>query len=663
MSESQPQNVAADQEQTPESAAPTQAETQAARTEPEDTGAPAPEGAAAPEAPEEQPAEPLAQAHAGATDRTPAPQAPAGEQPSPAAAPEPPAPDAAPEPPAADAAPEPPAADAAPEPPAADAAPEAPAEDTSPAEPAEPLAQAHAGVAEQTGAPQDTAEQRSPDEPPAPPAPPVAPPAPAPAPGPAAAPGPRPTPRPTPRPAPRPGPRPGGPAVARPAPPAGPAAAPGPQAPGAQAAAPEPPAPPAPLDPQAAADARAFGRVDEEGNVFVRDGEEERRVGQVPGASAEEAVDLYVRRFLDLAGTVSLVEARLAHIANKDLDQSLKSLRESLTEPAVVGDLSAVRGRVAALESVAAERREKAAAERAEAKAKALVERQAIVEEAESIAAQDPARTQWKHSGERLRGLLDTWREAQKRGPRLDRPSEDELWKRFSHARTAFDRRRRQYFSELDAQQGSVKRAKEALIARAEELSTSTDWGRTAAEYRRLMDEWKAAGRASRKDDDALWARFRAAQQTFFDVRSTVNAEIDASYAENLTVKLALLDEAERLVPVTDLKAAKSALRDLQERWEQAGKVPRNDIQRVEGRMRKVEQAVRDAEQAEWNRSNPETQARATGMAAQLEASIAGLEQDLADAEAQGDARKADQAREALAARRAWLDQVRGVQS
>ncbi|MFH5823233.1 DUF349 domain-containing protein [Georgenia sp. AZ-5] len=413
-----------------------------------------------------------------------------------------------------------------------------------------------------------------------------------------------------------------------------------------------------PVDPHDAAEAAAWGRVDDDGTVWVREATGERVVGQYTGADREEALGFYVRRFLDLQAQVALFEARLPQLSAKEIDQTMATLTEALAEPTAVGDLDALRTRLDQLRAVAEQRREQAAAEREAARAQALAARTAIVEKAEKIAAQDPAKTQWKQSGERLRELLDSWKSAQRSGPRLDRPTEDALWKRFSHARTAFDRHRRQYFSELDAAQAQVKAAKELLIARAEELSSSTDWGRTAAAYRELMDEWKAAGRAARKDDDALWARFRAAQQRFFDARSEQNAQVDAEFAENLKVKLELLEQAEALLPVTDVRAARAALRPIQDRWDEAGKVPRSEVQRVEGRMRAVEQAVRDAEQAMWQRTDPEKKARAEGAAAQLEAAISALESELEQARGTGDARQIAEAEAALQARRAWLDQV-----
>ena len=190
-------------------------------------------------------------------------------------------------------------------------------------------------------------------------------------------------------------------------------------------------------------------------------------------------------------------------------------------------------------------------------------------------------------------------------------------------------------------------------------MSSSTDWAGTSAKYRALMEEWKRAGRASRKEDDALWARFRAAQQVFFDARRAKDEAADAEFAENLKIKEALLAKAEALLPVKNVKAAKRALRPIQDAWEEAGRVPRNAVRRLEGRMRAVEDAIREAENAEWRRTDPETKARAEGLAGQLEDSIAELESDLAAARSAGDAKKIAEAEAALTARRAWLEQVR----
>ena len=138
-------------------------------------------------------------------------------------------------------------------------------------------------------------------------------------------------------------------------------------------------------------------------------------------------------------------------------------------------------------------------------------------------------------------------------GDRSTRDAEQELWKRFSTARSAFDKARRAHFATLDATRKEASAVKEGIIAQAEELSTCTDWGDTARAYRDLMDQWKAAPRAGRADEDALWSRFRAAQDAFFEARSAAHAERDEDQRDNLRAKEALATEAEALLPIRDL--------------------------------------------------------------------------------------------------------------
>lgn len=406
--------------------------------------------------------------------------------------------------------------------------------------------------------------------------------------------------------------------------------------------------------------AEQWGRVDPDGTVWVRTADGERAVGQYPGATEEEALAYFARKYDDLAAQVSLLEQRIraGQISPNDAEQSQHKLEQQVREANAVGDLDALLRRLEALAPLAQERRAEAQRARQQARERALSLRNAVVEEAESIASADAERIPWKVSGDRLRELFEEWRRLQ-RDARLDKHAEDELWKRFSHARTTFDRKRRHYFGALDEQRAQARAVKEQIVAEAEALATSTDWGATAAAYRDLMNRWKAAGRAAKRDDDALWARFRAAQDAFFSARQDAAASTDAEFRENLTRKEALLVEAEALLPVTDITAARSALRDIQERWEAAGRVPRADLSRVEARLRRVEQALREAEQDRWRRSNPEARARAEDVVQQLETAIAGLERDLDTARAAGNERRIREAEQALQARREWLEQAR----
>ncbi len=416
---------------------------------------------------------------------------------------------------------------------------------------------------------------------------------------------------------------------------------------------------PAPLDQAAAAQAAAWGRVDSEGNVWLRSDSGERIVGQYAvGGSAEDALSLYVRRYLDLAAQITLLESRMDNISPEEATSSLKALDEQLVEPAVVGDVEALRTRISALKERATARAAEAAAKREEAKAKAVAERTALIERAEAIAGTDPSKIHWRNSRDELGQIFEQWKAAQKGGPRIDRPTEEGLWQRYSKARSQFDRMRRQHFSALESERSEVVARKNALIAQAEALSDSTDWNNTAAQFRALMDDWRQAGHAARKEDDKLWERFRSAQQKFFDARSSHYAARDEVFNENLQAKLALIEEAESILPVKDLEAARAALHDIQDRWEAIGMVPRADISRTEGRLRQIEDAVRNAEAEKWRRSDPQKKQRSDGMAAQLEHLISELDEQIAAAEAAGDSKKVESLREDRAARQAWLDQV-----
>ncbi|MFI6520776.1 DUF349 domain-containing protein [Spirillospora sp. NPDC050679] len=396
-----------------------------------------------------------------------------------------------------------------------------------------------------------------------------------------------------------------------------------------------------------------WGRVDEDGTVYVKTSDGERVVGSWQAGAPEEALAYFKRKYDSLATEIGLLEQRVktTDLQPQQAQQSVARLREQVADAHAVGDLDALLRRLDALTELVGRRREEVKAQREHARHEAREVKERIVAEAERIAAEE---THWKNGGERLRQLVEEWKAAD----RIDRPTETALWKRLSSARNAFTKRRKAYFATLDDQREEARKDKERLVAEAEAMSGSTDWGDTAAAYRDLMRRWKAAGRASRDVEEDLWARFKGAQDTFFAARSAAFAERDAEFQGNAEVKEQILAEAERLLPVRDVRAARQALRSIQERWEAAGMVPRDQRDRLEGRLRKIEETVRGAEEQEWRRTNPEARARAEATVAQLRSSIEQLEKRLDKAKAAGRDKDVRDAEEALTARRAWLEEA-----
>jgi Domain of Unknown Function (DUF349) len=395
-----------------------------------------------------------------------------------------------------------------------------------------------------------------------------------------------------------------------------------------------------------------WGRVDEHGNVFVRTKEGERAVGQWPDGDPAEALAFFARRYDSLRAEVQLLEQRLrsGHVSPDEASEAANKARAQLLDPRVVGDLDALMARLDGLAEVIAEGRRKRKAERAEKLAAAREQKETIAAAAEKLSSS----SDWRGGVTRLRELLDQWKAL----PRLDKSTDEMLWRRFSAARTTYTRRRKQHFAELNEKRDVATRVKEKLVAEAETLAGSTEWGATSARYRDLMQQWKAAGPAHKEVEDGLWARFRGAQDTFFTARDAVNAEQDREFEANAEKKSALLVEAEKLLPVTDPRAAREALRGISERWDAIGKVPRERARNLEGRMRKVEETVRLADQERWQRSNPEAAARARATVEQLQTLIADLERQRSSAAANGDQRRVKEAEAALAARQQWLQQA-----
>jgi len=404
-----------------------------------------------------------------------------------------------------------------------------------------------------------------------------------------------------------------------------------------------------------------FGRVDADNNVFVIDGSE-RKVGQYPGVTPDEALAYFVRKFEDIAAQVRILEQRVANkVDSQGMKKMAAKLQDELKEPAAVGDLADLRRRVANLDSkIAALVSEKQEASK-EATAEALAKRIAIADRAEAIANQDASKTQWKTSGAEMTKLFEDWQALQKSGPKVSKSEADSVWKRFSSARTRFETAKRGYFAGLDATNKLVKAKKNSIVEQAEALAAKGSDDVTG--YRKLLDEWKNSGRTPGKSDDALWARFKAAGDAIFAKKSETAVVENAEQEKNLAAKLEILKDAEAIDPTKNLAEAKKSLLAIQQRWEKAGRVPKDKLRETEDKLRAIEAKVRSVEEDQWRKTDPAAIERSNSVTAQLEDSIKKLEDDLAKATTSGDAKKVKDATEALAARKAWLEVVKASMS
>ncbi|CAB4839469.1 MAG: DUF349 domain-containing protein [Actinobacteria bacterium] len=406
-------------------------------------------------------------------------------------------------------------------------------------------------------------------------------------------------------------------------------------------------------------DPAAFGRVADDGTVYVRTSSGEKPVGSYPGKSADEALTYFVRKFEMLAAEVALLAARIKSgaLVPSDAYTAVKKLREQVKELNAVGDLEALVASVEQIEPLIEGHREayeaKKAAESAAKKARLeqiLVEKEKIVAEAESLALSES----WKVTGDRLKVLLDEWKSA----PRLEKAADAALWKRFSSSRNKFDKRRRTHFAALEAVQSVVSDAKKAIVTEAESLASSTQWVPTAKQFKVLMDAWKASGRGKPSDDAKMWARFKAAQDQFFTAKNADLEKRDVTMATNLIKREELVLLIEALVPITNLDEAKKALREHMNTWSKIGMTQRDKRTSLDVRVHAVESLIKEAEAAHWRKSDPAAKARAAEVVKQLSDSIENYEKIATKSEAVGNTKKAAESRESANARRVWLSEA-----
>jgi len=388
-----------------------------------------------------------------------------------------------------------------------------------------------------------------------------------------------------------------------------------------------------------------WGRIDADGTVYVKTSDGERAIGSWQAGDADAGLAFYVRRYEDLATEVTLLKQRLESGAGDPASTRThaKELKDQLPTVAAIGDLAGLDARLDELLVAASAKADANAAVREQARAAATAAKEALAVEAEQIGESS---TSWKASGDRLRAIVDEWKLIKG----VDRKTDDALWKRFAAARDAFGRRRGQHFAKLDAERGEAREVKEKLVAQAEELSGSSDWKETSAQMRDLMTEWKAAGRAPRDVEDALWARFRGAQDAFFARRTGVLAERDSEQVDNQRKKEAIIAEVEAL-DTADPRVAQTALRDLQERFDAIGHVPRDAMRRIDERMRHAEQKIRDAADAKWRQGSAQSNPFLTAMRERLSEA----EQKLERARKSGDPARIAKAEQEVADRRALL--------
>ena len=380
-----------------------------------------------------------------------------------------------------------------------------------------------------------------------------------------------------------------------------------------------------------------FGRVENDGTVLVKmpDGSE-KQVGQWAAGDPNDGLAFYIRKYHEIENELSLALQRLKEGKGnaEAVFKLIERVKTSLETPNFVGDLNILSSKIEELQVLAAVKKAEFSAAKAIAKEKAMEKRKQLVEEAEKLINSK----QWKVTTQRFKEIVEEW----KKLPHGAKSEEQALWKRFSAARSAFDKTRRQYFSTLESGRKEASKIKSEIVSQAKAIADSKEWNDTANKFRNLMAKWKSAPILERKEEQKLWKEFKLAQDVFFAARTAALSVLDEEHSKNLEAKKVLAEKAEKILPITDIKSARQALKPIQEEWSKIGHVSRKDKDKIESRLKAVEEAIRNAEKNELNRTDPAKSARAQSTMELIEAKLIKTEKERESALSSGDTKKAE---------------------
>ncbi len=167
-----------------------------------------------------------------------------------------------------------------------------------------------------------------------------------------------------------------------------------------------------------------------------------------------------------------------------------------------------------------------------------------------------------------MNDLFNQWRITGSAGRELD----DELWAQYKEVRDTFFDNRREHYANLEIKRSEAKAAKEAIIVELQELATSTEWKKTTKAINELLEKWKAAGSAGRKNDEALWKQFSAARKSFNQAKNAYYAELKASFSDRAKRKEELIAEAKLCTAQCDFSEEMiERVKGLRTKWKEVG--------------------------------------------------------------------------------------------
>jgi hypothetical protein len=407
---------------------------------------------------------------------------------------------------------------------------------------------------------------------------------------------------------------------------------------------------------QALAEATSFGRCDEVGKVYVKTPSGELLVGQwTLDGTAGDPLAFYGRRYIDLLTEVRLIGVRLQEqsVTPPIAKASISRIRKICETPNFVGDIDLLKSELDSIKARIEVQLAEFETKRANEKAAATATRETLATQAENLAESK----NWKTASEGFAQIIATWKSL----PRVNKNVETKIWKRISKARSTFERNRRAHFAERKKQAAEATAAKNAIISQAEQLATSTDWEKSSKALTALMARWKSAPRADKKTEDKLWQRFSAARDTFFAAKRAHDQKLEEAAQANVPRARELTEQIESVKSDKDIKSARNQMIKLLDEFDKVGQLPKGEERDLARRIKSVQDELKNREQAERRRNDPEKSGRASSTADQLRHRMHKVEAAIDEARSQGNAALVADLEAQLQTQQALLDAAEAV--
>ncbi len=214
-----------------------------------------------------------------------------------------------------------------------------------------------------------------------------------------------------------------------------------------------------------------------------------------------------------------------------------------------------------------------------------LVDKRNLVEKIKAIPRNFTKHHEWQNAIKEIGEIQDQF----KKIGRLNIPENDEVWEELKTALREFNHAKNEFYKDLTKDHQENLSKKRALLEKAEALKDSEDWRNTANELKRIQADWKKIGHVPKSESDKIWKSFRKACNHFFDRMTENNKKADKALEENQVKKEEILTEIEGFsIDPKQKKEALSSIKSFINRWKEAGPVPRNQRNKVDGKFNKI---------------------------------------------------------------------------